>query len=135
MIKTILSKGDQDYLYKLYESYVGVKDKGGVFKVAGKMIQKANKASKKELISIFDSIYEFINKERKVIRSLGEMEQEKNKCIYLINSLAQHHIAQYIQEYRAKLSTSLSEDLYRLIDDIKKGIEASKDENVVIALI
>jgi hypothetical protein len=84
MIKTILSKGDQDYLYKLYESYVGVKDKGGVFKVAGKMMQKANKASKKELISIFDSIYEFINKERKVIRSLGEMEQEKNKCMSLL---------------------------------------------------
>jgi hypothetical protein len=136
MIKTIIAKGDQDYLYKLFETYLNVNDKREILKVSGKIIQKANKIAKKELIAVFDSIYESINKERKVIRNLLETSlEEKKKGESNPNPIGNEHIALYLNEYKLKLSKSLKEDIQKLIDDMKKGIEASKDDNVINILI
>jgi hypothetical protein len=79
MIKTILAKGDQEYLYKLFETYSSIDDKKEILKISGKLIQKANKVSKNELILVFDSIHEIINKDRKAIRTLNEMEVVNRK--------------------------------------------------------
>jgi hypothetical protein len=79
MIKTILLKGDQDYLFKLFETYLNINDKKEVLKVSGKIIRKANQLQKKDLITVFDSIYEYINTDRKIIRNVFEQEQEARK--------------------------------------------------------
>jgi hypothetical protein len=129
MIKTILLKGDQDYLFKLFETYVTIKDKKELLKVCGKIIQKSNKIAKKEIISIFDTVYECINKDRKIIRYLSEKVQDTQSKP--ITNTAKQHQVKYLEEYMNRLALSLAEDLHKLIDDMKKAIEAAREDNVL----
>jgi hypothetical protein len=39
-------------------------------------------------------------------------------------------MAEYINEYKNKLINYLKDDIYKLLEDIKKGIETAKEDNV-----
>ncbi len=124
MIKSVIAKGDQEYLNKLFETYLSIGDRKEILKVAGKIIQRSNKVPKAELIRIFDVIYENISKDRKVFRSIIDQEATELKK-------ANRKAASYLAEYKIQLSRAYVEQVKKIIKDIRKGILSTREDSVM----
>ncbi len=125
MIKSVIAKGDQEYLNKLFETYLSIADRKEILKVAGKILQRSNKVPKTELIKIFDVIYENISKDRKVFRSIIDQEATESKK-------GNRKAAAYLSEYKVQLSQSYVEKIKKIIKDIRKGILSTREDSVNI---
>lgn len=123
MIKSVIAKGDQEYLNKLFETYISIGDRKEILKVAGKIIQRSNKVPKSELIKIFDVIYENISKDRKVFRSIIDQE-----AIEIKNG--NRKTSAYLSEYKVQLSQAYVEKIKKIIKDIRKGILSTREDSV-----
>lgn len=123
MIKSVIAKGDQEYLNKLFETYISIGDRKEILKVAGKIIQRSNKVPKAELIKIFDVIYENISKDRKVFRSIIDQE-----AIEMKNGNRKTSV--YLSEYKVQLSQAYVEKIKKIIKDIRKGILSTREDSV-----
>ena len=125
MIKSVIAKGDQEYLNKLFETYLSIGDRKEILKVAGKILQRSNKVPKAELIKIFDVIYENISKDRKVFRSIIDQEATESKK-------GNRKVTAYLSEYKVQLSQSYVEKIKKIIKDIRKGILSTREDSVNI---
>jgi hypothetical protein len=123
MIKSVIAKGDQEYLIKLFETYLSIGDRKEILKVAGKIVQRSNKVPKTELVKIFDIIYENISKDRKVFRSIIDQEAAEAKN-------GNRKSTGYLSEYKIQLSQSYVEKIKKIIKDIRKGIISTREDSV-----
>jgi hypothetical protein len=125
MIKSVIAKGDQEYLNKLFETYLSIGDRKEILKVAGKIIQRSNKVPKTELIRIFDVIYENISKDRKVFRSIIDQEATETKN-------RNRRTSSFLAEYKIQLSRAYIEQIKKIIKDIRKGILSTREDSVIL---
>jgi hypothetical protein len=128
MIKTVIAKGDLEYLNKLFNTYSLVNDEKEMIKIGGKLVQQSHKLTKETLIEVFDRVYGIISKQRTVYRGLIDMEMTESK-------IGNKRKVKYLKEYRDILAISICENLKKFIKDIKKGINNLIDDNVNINFI
>lgn len=124
MIKEAYAQCNVEYLLKLFESYFQIKDEPEIFYIGGRLIQSNEEGLNKETyIRIFDIFYEIFAKNRSSLRQLLQLEQiEGNNGNYKHKS--------FLEEYKVKLCSDLSQTLTRLINDIKKGIRNTENKSV-----
>jgi hypothetical protein len=79
MIKTVIAKGDVEYLFKLYEIYTASGDEKELLKICGKIIQKSFSLKENQAIGIFDTVYNIISKQRAAFRNIIDLEITNKK--------------------------------------------------------
>jgi len=129
MIKQVLSQGDVNYLFKLLETYISIKDDSETLKIACKLIQIVDQYNGKDkLILIFDTIYAIVSKKRKIFFNILNLENTESQK-------GNKRKVRYLKEFRCHLSKQIREILKNIINDLKKGITSISDRLVIIILI
>ena len=129
MIKQVLSQGDVNYLFKLLDTYISIKDESETIKIACKLIQIVDQYNGKDkLIQILDTIYAIVSKKRKIFFNILDLEKTESQK-------GNKRKVRYLKDFRSHLSKQMKEILKNIIKDIKKGIASISDRMVRIILI
>ena len=128
MIKEVYAKCNLQYLQKLFDAYVKIKDEENIIYIGGRMIQSEDdQVDKTMVVQIFDMIYQIFSKKRKTCRDVLQIES-----IELQNGNKKR--LKSIREYKSKLFSEVSQVLTRFINDIKKGIKNNRNRNIELIL-
>ena len=123
MIKEVYAQCNLQYLQKLFDAYVKIKDEENIIYIGGRMIQSEDdQVDKTMVVQIFDMIYQIFSKKRKTCRDVLQIES-----IELQNGNKKR--LKSIREYKSKLFSEVSQVLTRFINDIKKGIKNNRNRN------
>ena len=128
MIKEVYAQCNLQYLQKLFDAYVKIKDEENIIYIGGRMIQSEDdQVDKTMVVQIFDMIYQIFSKKRKTCRDVLQIES-----IELQNGNKKR--LKSIREYKSKLFSEVSQVLTRFINDIKKGIKNNRNRNKELIL-
>ena len=128
MIKEVYAQCNLQYLQKLFDAYVKIKDEENIIYIGGRMIQSEDEqVDKTMVVQIFDMIYQIFSKKRKTCRDVLQIES-----IELQNGNKKR--LKSIREYKSKLFSEVSQVLTRFINDIKKGIKNNRNRNKELIL-
>lgn len=128
MIKEVYAQCNLQYLQKLFDAYVKIKDEENIIYIGGRMIQSEDDQVDKTMVTqIFDMIYQIFTKKRKTCRDVLQIES-----IELRNGNKKR--LKSIREYKSKLFSEVSQILTRFINDIKKGIKNNRNRNKELIL-
>ena len=128
MIKEVYAQCNLQYLQKLFDAYVKIKDEENIIYIGGRMIQSEDdQVDKTMVVQIFDMIYQIFSKKRKTCRDVLQIES-----IELQNGNKKR--LKSIREYKSKLFSEVSQILTRFINDIKKGIKNNRNRNKELIL-
>lgn len=128
MIKEVYAQCNLQYLQKLFDAYVKIKDEENIIYIGGRMIQSEDEqVDKTMVVQIFDMIYQIFSKKRKTCRDVLQIES-----IELQNGNKKR--LKSIREYKSKLFSEVSQILTRFINDIKKGIKNNRNRNKELIL-
>ena len=128
MIKEVYAQCNLQYLQKLFDAYVKIKDEENIIYIGGRMIQSEDdQVDKTMVVQIFDMIYQIFSKKRKTCRDVLQIES-----IELKNGNKKR--LKSIREYKSKLFSEVSQVLTRFINDIKKGIKNNRNRNKELIL-
>ena len=128
MIKEVYAQCNLQYLQKLFDAYVKIKDEENIIYIGGRMIQSEDdQVDKTMVVQIFDMRYQIFSKKRKTCRDVLQIES-----IELQNGNKKR--LKSIREYKSKLFSEVSQVLTRFINDIKKGIKNNRNRNKELIL-
>lgn len=139
MLNAAIANGDVETLKELFKIYNKINEEKEILRISGKLINKCLKLSKDDLIDILDRCYEIVEKYREDFRSLTDMMAEKDIQGISIFCLTAFKINLYegkknesnhIKEYRYVVAGNASEEIRKLIKEMRKGLQNINEENV-----